>query len=109
MPRKVCMLTNTPPKCKLSKFQTEEINAKAQKFHNEVFKNIVIRPAPADAQFNYMVDVSAKWHGAYLIFVTKYACPGPNAMSPFFETPLARFGYFNNDQWSVWARRFPKS
>jgi hypothetical protein len=105
MPRKVWMLTNTPPKCKLSTFQKEEIKAKAQKFLDEVFKAVVIRPAPADAQFNYMVDVSVKWHGAYLIFMTKYACPAPNAFSPFFEVPLARFGYFSRDKWSVWARR----
>lgn len=105
MPRKVWMLTNTPPKCKLSKIQKEEIKAKAQKFLDEVFKAEVIRPAPADARFNYIVDVSVKWHGAYLIFMTKYACPSPDAFSPFFEVPLARFGYYGRDDWSVWARR----
>jgi hypothetical protein len=82
------MFTNTAPKCKLSKFQKEDIKAKAQKFLDEVFKAVVLRPAPADARFNYMVDVSVKWHGAYLIFVTKYACPGPVAMSPFSKRLL---------------------
>jgi hypothetical protein len=40
-----------------------------------------------------------------LQFIARYACPGPNAISPFFETAFARLGYFRNGAWSLWARR----
>jgi hypothetical protein len=106
MKKKVWMLTNQPPKCKLASYQKNEIKAQAEKFLQDVFKPTVLKPPPENPQFNYVVDVSVKWHGAYLIFTSKYACPGPNAISPFFEMPLVRFGYLNEDNWSVWARRY---
>jgi len=52
-----------------------------------------------------IVDYSTKWHGAYLQFIAKYACPGPNALSPSFESIFARLGYFGRDSWNIWARR----
>ena len=42
---------------------------------------------------------------AYLQFIVKYACPGPNALSPFFEIAFARLGYFRPDSLNIWARR----
>jgi hypothetical protein len=105
MNKKVWMFTNTPPKCKLHSYQKDEIKALAQKFLEDVFKPTVIQAPPDNPRHNYLIDVSVKWHGAYLIFSSKYACPMPNAISPDFETPLARFGYFSHDNWSVWGRR----
>jgi hypothetical protein len=61
--------------------------------------------AARDQRFNYLVDFSTKWHGPYLQFIARYACPGTNALSPFFETAFARLGYFRDDAWSIWARR----
>ena len=105
MSKKVWMITNSPPKCKLAGCQKDAIKAQAEKFLLEVFKPAVLRPQPDNPDLNYIVDVSVRWHGAYLIFTSKRASPGPNAMSPFFEKSFARFGYFGKDNWSVWARR----
>ena len=33
--------------------------------------------------------------------MARYACPGPNALSPFFDTGFARLEYLNNDLFSV--------
>jgi hypothetical protein len=105
MPRYyVWMPTGIPPKCKLSKWQKQSLQREADQFVAEFYKP-AIKPPPDDPRFNYIVDYSTKWHGAYLQFIAKYACPGPNALSPFFETAFARLGYFGPDSWNIWARR----
>jgi len=38
-------------------------------------------------------------------FIARYAGPGPNALTPFFETAFCRLGYFGPDSWNLWARR----
>lgn len=49
-----------------------------------------IRPVPKDHQFNYLIAVYTRWHGNYFSFCGTYACPGPNAISPSYETGFAR-------------------
>ena len=105
MPRGyVWMPTDLPPKCKLSKWRKHSLQAEADQFVADFYKT-AIKPPPPNARFNYLVDFSTKWHGAYLQFIAKYACPGPNALSPFFEIAFARVGYFGPDCWNIWARR----
>jgi hypothetical protein len=94
-----------PPKCRLSKCQKATLKANADRFVQDCYKATFIRPPPKEARFNYIVDFFTKWHGVYLQFIARYACPGPKAISPFFETAFARLGYFRNDAWSLWARR----
>ena len=105
MPRNyVWMQTEIPPRCKLLKWQKQSLQREADQFVTEFYKT-AIKPPPADPHFNYIVDYSTKWHGAYLQFIAKYACPGPNALSPSFESLFARLGYFGPDSWNIWARR----
>lgn len=80
--------TDTPPKCKLSKWQKQSLLAQADKLVNEFYKPTFIKPPAKDQHFNHLVDCSTKWHGAYLYFIAKYAGPGPNALSPFFRSRL---------------------
>ncbi len=101
----VWMQDGIPPKCKLSKWQKAALKATADTFVQDYYKATFIRPPRAEARFNYIVDFSTKWHGAYLQFIARYACPGSNAISPFFETAFARLGYFRENAWSLWARR----
>ena len=98
------MPTEIPPKCELSKWEKQSLQREADQFVTEFYKP-TIKPPPDDPRFNYIVDFSTKWHGAYLQFIAKYACPGPNALSPFFEIAFARLGYFRPDSWNIWARR----
>jgi hypothetical protein len=41
----------------------------------------------------YIVDIYTKWQRSYFYFCAKYASPGPNALSPFFEVRFARLEY----------------
>ena len=97
--------TNIPPKCKLTKWQKQSLPSEADQFVAEFYKLTFLTPPKKNEQFNYIVDFSTKWHGAYLQFIAKYACPGSNALSPFFEMAFARLGYFGPDSWNIWARR----
>ena len=51
--------------------------------------------------FNYVVDIYTKWHKNCLLFRAKYACPGPNALSPFFEDSFTRLAYMANGRFNL--------
>jgi len=93
-----------PPKNTLPKAKKEQLLAQVRAFVAENF-TAHIQPPPKDHQFNYVTDYFTKWHGPYIVIVAKYACPGPNALSPGFDAPLARLGYFPSERFSLWARR----
>jgi hypothetical protein len=60
-----------------------------------------IAPPPDHYEFNYIVDITTKWHGRFFYFVSKYASPGPNAISPFFDLPFTRLEYRHNGRFNV--------
>lgn len=97
--------SDIPPKCKLDRWTKQSLVAKAEAFIADFYRPTFIQPPPADPQFNYIVGFSARWYGSYLLFTAKYACPGPNALSPSFETHFARLGYFDRDRFNLWTRR----
>jgi hypothetical protein len=76
--------TAVPPAIKL------ELEKKAGELIEKVLKPKHVKPPPIDAYFNYISDITTKWHGSWFYFVATYACPGPNALSPTFETKFAR-------------------
>ena len=105
MPRNYAWIrTDTPPKCQLSKLEKQSLQTQADQFVTAFYRP-TLKPPAADQDGNYIVDYSTKWHGAYLQFIAKFACPGPNAISPFFATAFARLGYSGPDSWSLWTRR----
>ena len=83
----------SPPKPKVPDAVKVELRAKATEMINTVLKPEYIKPPPKNAKWNYIVDLYTKWHRNYFYFCAKYACPGPNAMSPYFETGFARLEY----------------
>lgn len=94
-----------PPKCKLTKWEKQVRVAEAEEFVRTFYRAEFLPPPPPNPQFNYIVGFSVCWHGSYLRFIAKYACPGPNALTPFFEVPFARLGCFDSDRYNLWARR----
>jgi len=74
----------------------EQVTAKANEIIETIFKPRYIKPPPKDERFNYIVDIYTKWHKNCLYFCAKYACPGPNALSPFFEVRFTRLAYMAN-------------
>jgi hypothetical protein len=78
-----------------------ELEKKANELIEKVLKPKHIQPPPMDAQFNYITDISAKWHGSTFYFVSTYACPGPNALSPTFETKFARMEHVGGGRFNL--------
>jgi hypothetical protein len=84
---------HSPPKPKVPDAVKVELEAKATELINTVLKPEHVKPPPKNAKWNYIIDLYTKWHRNYFYFCAKYACPGPNAMSPYFETGFARLEY----------------
>jgi hypothetical protein len=83
-----------------------QVEAKARKFVEEVLKPRFVEPPPEDARFNYVTDVTLKWHGSSLFFIQVYACPGPNALSPSFETRFARLRHAGGGKFDLSFMRY---
>jgi hypothetical protein len=87
------MWVYSPPKPKVPDAVKVELEAKGTELINTVLKPEHVKPPPKNAKWNYVVDIYTKWHRNYFYFCAKYACPGPNAMSPYFETGFAHLEY----------------
>ena len=73
-----------------------KITTKANEIVETVFKPRYVKPPPKKPRFNYIVDIYTKWHKNFLYFRAKFACPGPRALSPFFEDSFTRIAYMAN-------------
>ena len=78
-----------------------KVKAAGDKYVESVLKPNFIEPAPENNHFNYLVDIFTKWRGNYFYFYSKYRCPGPAAIEPFFEIGFARMGYVGNDMFNL--------
>ena len=82
-----------------------EVQAKANSMIEFVLKPKHVQPPPEDARFNYIIDIGAKWYRNYFYFVSTYACPGPNALSPSFESKFARMEHLGNGKFALYFMR----
>ncbi len=78
-----------------------ELAAKATHLIENVLKPRHVLPPKPDAQFNYITDLSGKWNRGYFYFITSYASPGPNALSPTFESKFARMEYVGDGTFAL--------
>jgi hypothetical protein len=77
------------------------IEAKVQELIDKELKPKHVKPPPEDDRFNYITDITLKWHGSTLFLVAVYACPGPNAISPTFEARFARMRPAGSDRFDL--------
>lgn len=89
------------PKTPLPGTLKQEVDAKANDLIETVLKPKHVKPPPTGHQLNYITDITTKWLGSKLYFIAVYACPGPNAISPSFETKFARMEYIGNGQFAL--------
>ena len=102
------------PKAPLSASVKADLDAKAQKLV-AVLKPRYVKPPRNDERFNYITDVGIKWLGSTLYFGATYACPGPTAISPSFESKFARLEHVGDGRFALsymrhtdkWFRLFP--
>jgi hypothetical protein len=92
-----------------------DLEAKATKLVEGVLKPRYVKPPPEEPRFNYIIDVWIKWLGSTLYFGATYACPGPTAITPSFETKFARMEHNGGGRFALsymrhtdkWFRLFP--
>jgi hypothetical protein len=89
-----------PPKPKISDDLKAELTEKAEQLLQE-WRPKDIKPPPPGYQFNYIVELYGKWFRSYFYFCAKYACPGPAALSPFFEARFTRLEYVGDRQFNL--------
>jgi hypothetical protein len=70
-----------------------EVEAKARDLIETILKPKHVKPPPEDQRWNYIIDIGGKWFRSYFYFYSTYTCPGPNALSPTFESKFARLEY----------------
>lgn len=90
-----------PPKVVVADALKAEVERKAGELIETVLKPKHVKKPPRNAEFNYLIDLSTKWHGAYFYFVSTYACPGPNAISPNFEATFARLEHVGGGRFTL--------
>ena len=82
-----------------------EVVSKAKDLIENVLKPKHALPPKKDEQFNYITDIGAKWNRNYFYFISTYACPGPNALSPTFKSKFARMEYLGDDKLALYFMR----
>ena len=82
-----------------------EVETKAKELIDNVLKPKHVQPPPDEAQFNYLIDIQAKWYRNCFYFFSIYACPGPNALSPEFESKFARMEPVGDGKFALSFRR----
>ena len=90
-----------PPKPAVSDHVKVEVQKKADELIEMFLKPNFIKPPPEDTQWNYIVDIYAKWYRSYFYFCSKYHCPAPNCMADYFEDKFARLEYVGNGRFNV--------
>jgi hypothetical protein len=79
----------------------DEVDTKSRELIETVLKPKHVEPPPEGRQLNYITDITTKWIGSTCYFISIYACPGPNALSPTFETKFARMEYVGNAKFAL--------
>ncbi len=83
-----------------------EVETKAKQLIDTVLKPKYVLPPPNETRGNYIIDIGAKWFRGYFYFVTTYACPSPNALSPTFEWTFARMEPLRDCTFALYAMRY---
>lgn len=101
MPKTWMMAQRTGSKPKPPESLKAEVSSKAKKLIESVLKPKHVKSPPENDQFNYITDIWTKWQGGYFYFGATYACPGPGAIAPSFETKFARLEYSDGNRFNM--------
>jgi hypothetical protein len=93
------------PKASVPGTLKDELDTKAKDLIETVLKPKHVQPPPTGCRLNYVRDITTKWLGSKCYFISVYACPGPNAISPSFEAKCARMEYVGDGEFALSFRR----
>ena len=93
------------PKASLPGTLKDEVDTKARELIETVLKPKHIQAPPEGNQFNFITEITIKWLGSKCYFVSTYACLGPNAISPTFDSKFARMEYLGSGKFALYFMR----
>ena len=93
-----------PPKPKVPEELKAEVTERAEVLLEE-WRREHIKPPPPGYRLNYTVELYSTWFRGHVYFCAKYACPGPRALSPSFETRFTRLEYVGEKRFNIAFRR----
>ena len=83
-----------------------EVETKAMDLIQNILKPRYVKPPKEGESFNYITDIRAQWFRNNFYFISTYACPGPNALSPTFEAKFARMEPLGDGTFVLYAMRY---
>src|SRR3982750_4092377 len=105
-PRRVWGTSRRSSKPKIPDYLKERVGTNAKRLAADVLKPRYVAPPPAEPRWNYKIDIYTTWFRGYLYFCATYACPGPDALSPTFETRFARMEYAGDELFHLAFMRY---
>jgi hypothetical protein len=103
--RKAWMIRSAKKSKSIPDSLKKEVEAKAKDLIENVLKPKHVKPPQENERFNYIIDIGTKWYRSYFYFFSTYACPGPNALSPTFESKFARMEYLGDGKFALYFMR----
>ena len=94
-------VASPPPKPTIPAAMKAAVSGRAQHLMDTVLTPRYVREPPSDPQWNYIVGLSTRWYRSSLYFCATYCCPGPNALSPFFEQRFARMEFAGENRFHL--------
>ena len=91
------------PKPKVPDSIKVELTQKANEIIQTQFKpwRSELDKGTKEKRFNYIVDLYTTWWRNYFYFCSKYHCPGPRAISEYFESRFTRMEYVGEQQFNL--------
>ena len=86
---------------RLAALLQREFEAKAKALIEDVLKPKHFEPPPKDVRYNDIADIGTKSFASYFDFFATRRCPGPDAISPTFESKFARMEYLGMNRFAL--------
>ena len=100
------MRSRRGPKPAVPESVKTRLQTEADRLVAEVLRPRYVHAPRTEPEFNNVIDVFTRWFRSYFYFCATYACPGPNALSPTFETRFARLEYADNERFHLAFMRY---
>jgi hypothetical protein len=78
-----------------------EVQRRADELVEKHLRPQYVKRPPRNPRWNYLTGIHTRWHRSFFYLVGDYASPGPNALSPTFESPFARLEYTRDGRFNL--------
>jgi len=95
------LVSPKPSRPKIPDILKAEVEAKVADLIDNVLTARYVKPPPKDWPWNYLVGIDSKWHQGFFYVYGTYRSRGRTAITPTFETGLARMEYVGRNRFDL--------